>query len=445
MRLFPVNFALALVSVAASAATDLPVVKLALPDLSLSQGATNAPIDLRHHFAITGITGQVAQFRTTMGTYNLELFASNAPLSVANFLSYVGSGRYTNTIIHRSDQGLHVIQGGGYVLPDLDHVATYDPIVLEYGLPNIRGTIAMARTVTTNSATSEWFINTGDNSVTLGQANGGGYAVFGRVTGTGMSVVDAIAALPVYQFQSPFNQVPLKGYTGTNDDPVTKTIVINGAEIVPLFPDHAGQIAVVGFSVSNSNPAIATCALDGSLMRIALANGQGGHADITVTATDSNGNAVQDTVHLRLAAADGSAGWYSHPAFGLVWDAGAGWFGGSAYGWMWDDPASEWIWSSELQGWLATTDPKARTLWSTQFRWLTPSATDPYQAETSALGAIYVGRYSGNEIPDSWVVSPRFGYVWANGDGEWFYSDQYGWLGVTADGGIWCVSLGRFL
>jgi len=138
-------------------------------------------------------------------------------------------------------------------------------------------------------------------------------------------------------------------------------------------------------------------------------------------------------------------GWIPHVTFGSLWDTGTGWYGGSAYGWLWFHPGGQWIWSTSLQGWLAVTDPNSRALWSMQFLWLTPSASDPYSADTTSIGPIFVGQYNGASIPDSWVVSDRFGYVWAAGDGKWFYSNQYGWLGVTPEGGIWCVNLGRFL
>jgi len=145
-----------------------------------------------------------------------------------------------------------------------------------------------------------------------------------------------------------------------------------------------------------------------------------------------------------FAVSQGPAGFVWHHAFGWLFDAGGGWRHADGFGWMWFSPG-EWLWTSSLQGWLAITDPNSRTLWSTQFRWLTPSASDPYKADTTAIGPIYVARYHGSAIPDGWVVSDRFGYVWANGDGQWFYSDQYGWLGVTPEGGIWSVNLGRFL
>jgi len=140
----------------------------------------------------------------------------------------------------------------------------------------------------------------------------------------------------------------------------------------------------------------------------------------------------------------GAAGWVWDDLFGWLFYAGDGWYGGGAYGWMWFS-GGEWFWSSELQGWLGFTSAGGRNLWSPQFRWFTLSASDPYLAHTSTLGDVFVGQYHGASITDGWVISERFGYVWANGDGIWFYSDKYGWLGVTPDGGIWSVNEGRFL
>lgn len=287
--------------VGALMATDLPTLKNPLPDLPVAQGATISAIDLRSYFEITSVTRQVVQFRTSMGTYNVELRPDAAPNSVTNFLAYVNNSRYTNSLVHRSDTGLGVIQGGGYVLPiPVTRITADAPIALEYNLPNARGTIAMARTSELNSATSEWFVNTDDNSIDLGSGNSGGYAVFGRVIGTGMTVVDAIAALPVYNAGGAFGQLPLKDYTtGTVQE--SNLVVVNAAEAVPLFPAQAGQNAVATFSVTSSNPGLATVAVSGSSLSIAPVMGQSGFTDVTVTATDSNGNAVQDTFRLTVA------------------------------------------------------------------------------------------------------------------------------------------------
>jgi len=297
MRFLPSALALAFCCAGALRATDFPTVKTALPDLPTAPGTLVVPVDLRNHFEITAVTAQVVQFQTTMGNYNLALRPDAAPVSVTNFLNYVNGGRFVQTIVHRSDTGLGVIQGGGYALPSLGRIATDPPIVLEYALPNLRGTISMARqgVPNTTTATSEWFINTDDNSTSLGQANNGGYAVFGKVLGSGMTVVDAIHALPVYAFASPFNQLPLKDYTSGNPT-VPNFVMVNSAQVIPVFPETAGQLAVVSFSVTGSTtPAVATAQVSGSTLTIFPGSQTTGFTDITVRATDTNGNFVEDT------------------------------------------------------------------------------------------------------------------------------------------------------
>lgn len=306
MRFLPAAFAAILLIAASLRASDLPTVKAPLPELTTA-GNVVPSIDLRDFFEVADIHGQVVQFRTAAGNFNIEMLPAAAPASVANFLSYVNGARYAGTFIHRSDLGLGVIQGGGYAVTNpaplsIARIATDPPIALEYNLPNTRGTIAMARTSAPNSATSEWFINTVDNTTTLGAGNNGGYAVFGRVAGTGMTVVDAIHALQVYAFNSPFGQLPLIGYPGTGSVVGTNLVMMNAAEAVPIFPAAAGQNAVVSFSVTNSNPGLVTATVSGSALNFALAAGQTGFADLTVTATDTNGNAVQNSFRLNVTA-----------------------------------------------------------------------------------------------------------------------------------------------
>lgn len=147
----------------------------------------------------------IVQVNTNFGNFQIELLPSAAPQTVANFLSYVNSGAYTNTFFHRSvQQGIGIVQAGGFTsasptftsTSQFQTIPTNAPIPLEYNLPNAVGTIAMARTNDPNSATDQFFINDLDNSSTLGQSNGGGYAVFGKIIGNGMTVVNQIAALP---------------------------------------------------------------------------------------------------------------------------------------------------------------------------------------------------------------------------------------------------------
>ena len=136
---------------------------------------------------------------TNFGEIVIKLDALNAPVTVENFLNYVKSKHYDNTQFHRVIQGF-MIQGGGFS-SEGDEKETVAPIKNEgkNGLTNKRGSIAMARTNDPNSATSQFFINTVDNSRTLdaGGANGpDGYAVFGEVI-SGMETVDKIATVRV--------------------------------------------------------------------------------------------------------------------------------------------------------------------------------------------------------------------------------------------------------
>ena len=132
---------------------------------------------------------------TSKGTITLELDAEKAPETVANFVKYAKDGHYDGTIFHRVIDGF-MIQGGGFT-KDMNQKPTRAPIRNEAmnGLKNKRGTIAMARTMVVDSATSQFFINLVDNDFLDFQSptpQGFGYAVFGKVT-SGMEVVDAIA------------------------------------------------------------------------------------------------------------------------------------------------------------------------------------------------------------------------------------------------------------
>ena len=167
----------------------------------------------------------IVTFVTNLGTFDVQLYDAQVPTTVGNFLQYVNAGSYSNTFFHRSTtydpNGIQIVQGGGfgYVYPNFFAVTAGAPIPLEAGLSNLRGTIAMARTADPNSATSQWFFNVQDNPGLDPNPGLGidGYAVFGKVVGDGMNVVDAIASLPAYlgnesilgQADGPFNELPL--------------------------------------------------------------------------------------------------------------------------------------------------------------------------------------------------------------------------------------------
>jgi peptidyl-prolyl cis-trans isomerase A (cyclophilin A) len=129
---------------------------------------------------------------TTNGQIEIELDPVKAPISTKNFLEYVDSGFYNNTIFHRVIPGF-MVQGGGFTQA-MQQKDTKAPIKNEHsnGLANVRGTLSMARTSVPDSATSQFFINVKDNDF-LDQ--GDGYAVFGKVV-KGMDVVDIIVNTP---------------------------------------------------------------------------------------------------------------------------------------------------------------------------------------------------------------------------------------------------------
>ncbi len=159
------------------------------------------------------------KIETSKGDIVLELNKKAAPVTVANFLTYVKEGFYDGTIFHRVIANF-MVQGGGFT-PDMVKKKTHSPIKNEAanGLKNDRGTVAMARTNNPDSATSQFFINHKDN-ISLNYAGKGkpGYAVFGKVV-EGMDVVDAIAAVKTTR-------------KGRSSDVPAQTVMIKSAQVV---------------------------------------------------------------------------------------------------------------------------------------------------------------------------------------------------------------------
>jgi len=163
----------------------------------------------------------LVKLTTSLGDITLQLNAEKAPLSAANFLAYVNEGFYNGTIFHRVIPGF-MAQGGGFDA-SFSQKPAHAPIKNEAdnGLPNKRGSIAMARTNVPDSATAQFFINYKDNAFlnhTSPTPNGWGYAVFGEVV-EGMDVVDAMAKQPT-------------GNRGGHQDVPKSDIVIEKAEVV---------------------------------------------------------------------------------------------------------------------------------------------------------------------------------------------------------------------
>ena len=148
------------------------------------------------------------RFETSLGDFTVELFEKDAPLSVANFLSYIDAGFFDGTIFHRIVPGF-VIQGGGFT-EDMTQKKTQSPVKNEAdnGRKNKRGTLSMARTSDINSATSQFFVNLKDNEFLDHSRGNFGYAVFAQVT-EGMDVIDKIAAVETGRKRG-FDDVPVE-------------------------------------------------------------------------------------------------------------------------------------------------------------------------------------------------------------------------------------------
>jgi peptidyl-prolyl cis-trans isomerase B (cyclophilin B) len=156
------------------------------------------------------------------GVITLELDADKAPKTVANFLAYVESGHYDQTIFHRVIPGF-MVQGGGMSV-GMKEKKTGEKLENEAnnGLTNDCYTVAMARTSDPHSATSQFFINVKDNDFlnhTAPTGNGWGYAVFGKVV-AGTEVVDAICKVKT-------------GRQGFHDDVPKEDVIIDKAVLLP--------------------------------------------------------------------------------------------------------------------------------------------------------------------------------------------------------------------
>jgi cyclophilin family peptidyl-prolyl cis-trans isomerase len=297
-------FSLSLVLIASGALAQnvAPEIVSPIDNATLFQNAAAKVVPLSDHFADPDTSG--VRLTTSLGNLDLALYDQRTPITVANFKNYLDSGRYfltdpttgasTSLFFHRSVPDF-VIQSGGFlgtVNPsDPAHVqptqvTPFASIMNEPGISNTRGTIAMAKLPgDPNSATSQWYINLADN-LSLDTDNGG-FTVFGRVLGDGMTVADAIAALPFFDFGIPFDTLPLRDFAGGLPAPANLVSIPAISYISPLT-----------FTATSDHPGIASVVLSGSNL---LVSGKTlGTATITVTASDADGAQVMQTFSVTV-------------------------------------------------------------------------------------------------------------------------------------------------
>ena len=192
-------------------------IRIAVLALALCFGASLLPVQSHAAAPLPKV-----KIETSMGDIVVELNPAKAPKTVSNFLYYVKSGFYNNTIFHRVINGF-MIQGGGHTADMQEKANSRKPVVNEAGngLKNDAYTIAMARTRDPHSATAQFFINVKDNSFLDHRSKdpqGWGYAVFGKVI-RGQDVVDQIAAVKT-------------GSRGYYEDVPMQPVIIKRATIV---------------------------------------------------------------------------------------------------------------------------------------------------------------------------------------------------------------------
>ncbi len=298
-----------------------PILKTALPNLTVSKNAPTRSIDLTGHFSDPDIRNSRVRIETTHGNINIVLFEKATPQTVQNFINYIVTNRYDNTVFHRlatknasatsQTQVPFVLQGGGFKFNTnpsrLDAVLTDPAVKNEPGVSNTRGTLAMAKLGNDpNSATSQFFFNLSDNGldgVTNLDTQNGGFTVFGRVASDAdLAVLDRLAAGPTrpdLSLPAPFEQIPLRGYTGNNttfpgDTNASNYFMIKDVKI--LQRNETLTYAVV----DNTNPGLVTATIKQNRLFLDFVDNATGTARITIRARDRFGATVTSSFNITV-------------------------------------------------------------------------------------------------------------------------------------------------
>ena len=294
---------------------------------------TPAPItiNLLGRYTDNGVT-QIVRLVTSAGNIDIALSGNLAPNTVANFLQYVTEGFYNGTIFHRSQRptpsvNYGLIQGGGFSVPTtnfdptggLPLIATNQPqpmptgpnpgqvhggVNLEHPTGNFAYTLGLARTSDPNSGTSQFYINTTDNTDVFDAAvNPPGYATFGTVLQLTRETVDTINGFTYYDA---YNN-PAQGHFGPFPNGALTNLPLDWDTEFPLEPSH--YITITGASVVTDLEDVETAVWSASVTSNAalissIAISHDGELSITPATTGTRGTA---TVRLRANSADGAS------------------------------------------------------------------------------------------------------------------------------------------
>jgi cyclophilin family peptidyl-prolyl cis-trans isomerase len=276
----------------ALAASQLTTPK-AIGTVAVTKGG-KAEIQLATYFKDPSPISDTVDFTFAAGnvtpwTVTIKLFPDVAPKTVENFLRYVDSGRYKNMFFHRNIYGF-VVQGGGYTLKNnsVAEIESYGTVPNEFYLPNLAGTLAMAKVDgNPDSATSEWFVNIGDNN-DLDQSNGG-FTVFGQLAnGTSVEFFSYVNSLPSG------NIFPESG----ENHPFTEVPTHEGNLIVAT---STKKYSTLSYEITqNTAPGLVSTVLDSENKLTLSASQSAGTATLTVTAYAAGNRSVSQTFNVTV-------------------------------------------------------------------------------------------------------------------------------------------------
>lgn len=194
----------------------------------------------------------IVQFKTSLGTFEVNLFDETTPETVENFLKYVEAERYNNSVIHRMVPNF-IVQGGGFFYPGelpLRTIPSFGNVKNERKWSNRRGTIAMAKIDgLPDSASNQWFFNLQDNHAGTAQldAQNGGFTVFGQISAQGLEILDEIGRLPRFNMGGAASSIPLRNYTAADaaaakEVTAENLVMIESIVVVDSRPDSAAEL-----------------------------------------------------------------------------------------------------------------------------------------------------------------------------------------------------------
>ena len=306
-------------AVAAAGTKRLPVLNHPIADRSAVAGIP-LTVDLASAFGTEAIDDQVVRFTSQFDSdstpivMDMAIFSNRTPIAQQNFLKYVTDSDYANSFIHRSVSDF-VIQGGGFrtdINGNIESVPTDAPIVNEFGISNTLGTISMAKVGgDPDSATSQWFVSLGENSDVLDPQNGG-FTVFGRMTRSTFGNAQLFgdpSIFPTYNYGGAFSELPLYQ--------ANYLILFPSVTLEALPAGEAGESSTLTYTVvANDNPAVATASIPSNgVLELFPVAGQTGTAVVTVRATDSVGNTVDDSFSLTVNLTDTFTTWATRNTF----------------------------------------------------------------------------------------------------------------------------------